>query len=1044
MHIERLQIEGFGHYADTAIEDFDTSLTIVRGQNEAGKSTLLAFMRAVLFGFPTRLGAQHYPPLNGGRHGGRIDLRLHDGRRFAVERLQGRGRGAFKAWGEDGGVIDEATFNALIGHASETLFRSAFTFDLNDLPRFNDADGDLAGLLYGASMGAEQLPHAVKDFDDRIDNLFLPSGSNQKIARLLRDMEEARAHIREVTGQAAEYRDLTKRQDQIAGELEDVQRSLAQQASQLQESNLHASAWKDWTQLRVLDQRLAGLKDTSAFPADGLNRLERVEEDLRKSTAALEEAESELADARRDAAMVIPDTKLLKSAGEIEGLRRARSAVDGSLRDLPERRAELEAREGELQRLLKKLGPTWDEKRLFSFDLSIPRQAEIERWQRRFEDLRTDQQGRDRDREAASWQSESAKEAQQDAVEERTKFDDVPDEDAVRRRSAGLRSLRALYDRYERNRQRLADMEAQHAAQKASPPLSATSSSRVTPRVAALVLGTVLAIGAGAALVLDEPTVAAVVGAIGAFVFVAAWFLASGSQEVPATESSIPQQFMDDVRKEFASAEEVLRRGATGIIKGVDEQNGALPNEDALSEAGEELDQAWLRTRERSQADAKVIESSRAAEQAKRRLDDAEKAMETALNASTLAGQEWNRWLQAGDLPADLAPQTAGRLIAAVEVARAKAEDLLQWRQRIKAISNDIQEYRRRVEPVAKTLKIDLTDAERAAVEVADAIIERFETAREDQAKRDQASVTVRERQSAQERAKKNVTAAEKELSGLLKSAKAKTADEFHKQAAIHEQRADLKKQRDDGEMRLRQLIGPETDALEALDQTLSETTIEQIEGTVSEVQDEIEEGQTLRDELLDHRGRVTAELKQLHDDEAASEARSQAASLTAEIEASARKWASLVVARALLQHTRERYERERQPAVIKKASEFFSILTEGRYSRLYRPLGESTVTVEDSNGVMKGPEHLSRGTKEQLYLALRLGAIGEAMANNERLPVIVDEVLVNFDPVRARRAAEAFVKLAEQTQVMVFTCHPWIADLFEEVAGKHRVISLD
>ena len=65
-------------------------------------------------------------------------------------------------------------------------------------------------------------------------------------------------------------------------------------------------------------------------------------------------------------------------------------------------------------------------------------------------------------------------------------------------------------------------------------------------------------------------------------------------------------------------------------------------------------------------------------------------------------------------------------------------------------------------------------------------------------------------------------------------------------------------------------------------------------------------------------------------------------------------------------------------------------------------------------------------------------------MANNERLPVIVDEVLVNFDPVRARRAAEAFVKLAEQTQVMVFTCHPWIADLFEEVAGKHRVISLD
>jgi uncharacterized protein YhaN len=100
-------------------------------------------------------------------------------------------------------------------------------------------------------------------------------------------------------------------------------------------------------------------------------------------------------------------------------------------------------------------------------------------------------------------------------------------------------------------------------------------------------------------------------------------------------------------------------------------------------------------------------------------------------------------------------------------------------------------------------------------------------------------------------------------------------------------------------------------------------------------------------------------------------------------------------------------------------------------------------VTVSDRDGSQKTPERLSRGTREQLYLALRLGVIEEAALNHERLPVVVDEVLVNFDPARARRAVEAFILLAKHTQVIVFTCHPWIADLFDDVSSKHRVIDL-
>ena len=53
---------------------------------------------------------------------------------------------------------------------------------------------------------------------------------------------------------------------------------------------------------------------------------------------------------------------------------------------------------------------------------------------------------------------------------------------------------------------------------------------------------------------------------------------------------------------------------------------------------------------------------------------------------------------------------------------------------------------------------------------------------------------------------------------------------------------------------------------------------------------------------------------------------------------------------------------------------------------------------------------------------------------------MVVDEVLVNFDPERARLAAEAFANLAETNQVLVFTCHPDMVDLFAEAAGAQVI----
>ncbi|MGP8065865.1 MAG: ATP-binding protein, partial [Acidimicrobiales bacterium] len=71
MKLTGIHVDGYGTLADLDLDGIAPSLTVVYGLNEAGKSTLLDFVRAVLFGFPDRRSRQNArPPLRGGRHGG--------------------------------------------------------------------------------------------------------------------------------------------------------------------------------------------------------------------------------------------------------------------------------------------------------------------------------------------------------------------------------------------------------------------------------------------------------------------------------------------------------------------------------------------------------------------------------------------------------------------------------------------------------------------------------------------------------------------------------------------------------------------------------------------------------------------------------------------------------------------------------------------------------------------------------------------------------------------------------------------------------------
>ncbi len=80
------------------------------------------------------------------------------------------------------------------------------------------------------------------------------------------------------------------------------------------------------------------------------------------------------------------------------------------------------------------------------------------------------------------------------------------------------------------------------------------------------------------------------------------------------------------------------------------------------------------------------------------------------------------------------------------------------------------------------------------------------------------------------------------------------------------------------------------------------------------------------------------------------------------------------------------------------------------------------------------GLDEISEGERDQLYLALRLASVERHCASDGPMPVILDDVLVNFDDDRAAAALRVLVDLSQTTQVLVFTHHQRVLDLARAV----------
>jgi hypothetical protein len=183
---------------------------------------------------------------------------------------------------------------------------------------------------------------------------------------------------------------------------------------------------------------------------------------------------------------------------------------------------------------------------------------------------------------------------------------------------------------------------------------------------------------------------------------------------------------------------------------------------------------------------------------------------------------------------------------------------------------------------------------------------------------------------------------------------------------------------------------------------------------------------------LAENRGRLAHEQALLVEDRRLAHKQLELSAVEERLAEAVSRWQTLATAEHLIQSVKELYERDRQPEVLQEASQFLERLTEGRYRRVWTPLGEPALRVDDEAQQSLPIELLSTGAREQLFLALRLALVIRYARGGKSLPLVLDDVLVNFDTRRARAAAAMMLEFAASGhQLLLFTCHEHIAETF-------------
>jgi uncharacterized protein YhaN len=396
---------------------------------------------------------------------------------------------------------------------------------------------------------------------------------------------------------------------------------------------------------------------------------------------------------------------------------------------------------------------------------------------------------------------------------------------------------------------------------------------------------------------------------------------------------------------------------------------------------------------------------------------------------------ELARAVRALGLGAELAPEDVeSRLQAMGDLSRVR-DQILDLERRIGGMERDERAFEEKVRALVAEHAPELAalPADRAAEQLHD----RFERARRDREQLEALLPELAEREREQTTHAALAGAAQRDLEALMSAAGARDLGEL---IGI------------EGRARRAQELGRD---LLVLERTLAEaagprglaTLIREAEGAdgaeLAARLDELERRlPELEDRHSDLTGAVASKelgLRRFDADDAAQAAEEEQA-LGAALRRDVDRWAQARLAAVLLRREIERYREEHQGPVLRRASELFARLTRAAYRGLRVGREERYIVAVRANDAEVGVEGLNDAARYHLYLALRLASLEGFLQRTEPLPLVLDDVLIDFDEEGSRAALDVLGELSQRVQILLFTHHRHNLELAREAVAGDRL----
>ncbi|EPO7296736.1 AAA family ATPase [Listeria monocytogenes] len=298
MRITSIDIIGYGKWSDAHFNNI-ANFQVFYGENEAGKSTIMAFIHSILFGFPMK--QQSIPrmePKNGGPYGGRLTLEDTPLGKVIIERLKGKATGDVRIYYGDGQTAGEEKLPEIIGEIDRNTYEAIFSFDIHGLQNIHQWKKKEFEryLLATGTTGSDALLKSAEALQKKLDSLYKPSGRNPLINQQLKKVKEAQQAFQNAKKQNAQYEQLINEKEQAIVRQTELQKEKTTMRVELDTLATLADLWPLYQEWKALSNKASETTEAT-FPPDGVIRLEHLhlrEKEWQNQLIQLEERQKNL------------------------------------------------------------------------------------------------------------------------------------------------------------------------------------------------------------------------------------------------------------------------------------------------------------------------------------------------------------------------------------------------------------------------------------------------------------------------------------------------------------------------------------------------------------------------------------------------------------------------------------------------------------------------------------------------------------------------------------------------------------------------------